>query len=302
MSKPSIVAVGMFDGVHAGHRHILSRLRSLADRLDYAAAVVTFVNHPLSLICPDREPPLISETNDRIEKMLELGVDDVLALVFDDQLRHLTVGEFAKLILIPQLNAKAVLLGYDNNFGHDHPKDLEGYRQILEPMGIEVYGCDEFPDYRVSSTMIRKLLSEGKIEDANRKLGHPYVISGEVVKGRQLGRTLGFPTANIVPDGPVALREGVYAAQVVAPENLEGLPAMLNIGTAPTVNGDAENKVTVEAHIIATPWHDLDLYGLDVAVAPIKRLRDEHRYPTLDALRAALDADRQATLDALSTL
>lgn len=324
----AIVAVGMFDGVHAGHRYILDFLKAKADELGLTPVVVTFSNHPLSVIRPDRVPPVLTTPRQRLDFIREAGIDNVIMTPFDENLRKLTAARFITDFLQPRIDVKAVVLGYDNNFGSDRMTELQDYRRSLEPLGVEVFKCSRFPERQVSSTLIRRALADGEVALANAMTGRPYTLGGMVVTGKQLGRTIGFPTANIAPDAPVILREGVYAAQVIEPLPLAGLPAMLNIGRAPTVNGDG--TLTVEAHIILPDKTSgvqnlptgatldlygekttlakldlygekptraaLDLYGEKLTLAVLERLRDERRFDSLDALRQALADDRARTI------
>lgn len=279
------MAVGMFDGVHKGHRHVLECLKAYAEREGLEPAVVTFANHPLSVIRPERVPGLICDVNERIDLLLKEGVEDVLVLAFDEELRKLTAGEFAKLILKQELGAEAVVLGYDNTFGSDRLSGADAYKVALSPYGIRVYECDASPEGEVSSTMVRKALAEGDVEEATRLLGRPYTIAGEVVHGREIGRTMGFPTANIaVGEGVMLPKTGVYAGRY------KGLPTVVNIGSAPTVTGSEEAPVRVEAYVIA-PGENLNLYGQHVEVELSKRLRDERKFGSLDELKAAIEDD-----------
>lgn len=297
--KPTAVAIGMFDGVHIGHRFVLDRLKDYARLNGLQPAVVTFANHPLSVIRPEAAPPLICDLDNRIDKIHRQGIDSVVVLPFDNALRRLTAAEFGRDILRPQLDARAVLLGYDNGFGSDRLASPQEYADALAPLGIDVAAYPPYPDGAVSSSIIRRMLAGGDIQAANKLLAEPFTISGTVVSGRRLGRTIGFPTANIVPSpGLVLPASGVYAARVISSNPvIDGRPAMLDVGTAPTVNGTAATRVITEAHIIlpdSTPAPDL--YGSKLTLSLMERLRDEQSFPDLDALTAALAADRERTL------
>lgn len=294
MNRPSIVAVGMFDGVHTGHRFILDRLVRLADEEGLCPAVVTFANHPRSVTAPDRQPPMLTDETSRIAFIRSCGVERVLSLPFDEELRRLTAVRFAEKILIPQLQCRAILLGHDNGFGTDRLRDIEDYRAALAPLGIDVYGCSAMPGESVSSTAVRRALSDGDIASVNRMLGREYTVAGTVVHGRHLGSTIGFPTANIDTGMMQLPAPGVYAGRVVEPQTLANLPVMLNIGTAPTVNG-LDGRIIVEAHIVSdTPLGEL--YGQRLEIAVLARMRDERRFASLDELTSALAADRRRLL------
>lgn len=292
--RPTAVAIGMFDGVHRGHRFLLDRLKAEAERRGFEPAVVTFDRHPKSVIRPDEMPRLLTTVSERVALLTEAGIHNIEVVPFDGDLRRLTAAEFARRVLLEQLEARYLLLGYNNGFGADRLGAVEAYREALAPLGIEVDVCQPLDRLSVSSSAIRRAIADGDMVSAAQMLGRSYDITGTVVKGRQLGRTIGFPTANLRVAGDKLLpRPGVYAAECF------GAPAMLNIGTAPTVSDGG--TMTVEVHIIATSPADastpLDLYGKTVAVTVLKRLRDEQRFADLDRLRAALEADR---LDALA--
>lgn len=297
--QPSIVAIGMFDGVHRGHRYVLQQLLDESRRLDVRPIVVTFDCHPKSVICAERAPRLITDTDRKCRYIRDLGIDDIAILPFNNHLRSLTAEQFAQKILIPQFDVRYVLLGYDNGFGSDRLRSPEQYRDVLRRVGIEVIECRPLPGLEVSSTLIRNKLGEGDIKGANNLLGNNHVITGKVVGGKQLGRTIGFPTANIDTGTVLLPRSGVYAARVIEPVALAGTPVMLNIGTAPTVNHNPQGPVTVEAHLITDA--DLDLYGCTVSVELVERLRDEQTFSSLEALQAALARDRATTLTILGS-
>lgn len=295
MRPKAIVTIGMFDGVHLGHRYVLRHLSDEARRLNLLPVAVTFSRHPLAVICPEHAPKLLGNVDNRVEMMRADGIDNTVVLDFDDDLRSLTARRFIEERLMPLYDVKHVLLGYDNGFGSDRLPDVAAYRNALSDLGIEVSKCDPFPDARVSSSMIRKSLETGDVRTAARLLGRPYTVEGKVIDGKHLGRTIGFPTANLSVDSSVALpKNGVYAAR------WEGHPVMLNIGTAPTVNVGTKNPIIVEAHVIGVP-SDINLYGRTMRLELVDRIRDERRFPSLDDLRVALSNDREAALTLLES-
>ena len=284
----------MFDGVHRGHRFVLEQLRHIADEQGYDPAVITFSNHPKSVITPGKAPKLLSSVEARIDRILETGIDDILILEFDEELMKLAAAEFARIFIKDNLKGDAVLLGYDHSFGSDRLKGAENYRKALAPLGMKVFECPAMPGEKVSSSMVRRALETGDIEKANGLLGYKFRIEGEVVHGKQLGRTIGFPTANILADPKVMVPlTGVYAGLS------DNIPVMLNIGHAPTVNNTSESPITIEAHLIDNSGKELDLYGKNIAIDLFRRLRDEKRFDNLESLREALEADRLNTLKAL---
>ena len=318
----SLVTVGMFDGVHAGHRYLLQCLKKEARLRGLTPVVVTFTNHPLSVIKPVAAPAPMLPLQQKIDLIRSEGIDNVVAMEFDGELRKLTAAEFTGRILIPELKARALMLGYDNSFGSDCLKSAAQYFEALSSLPVEVLECKALDGCEVSSTLIRKALAAGNLPDAKRMLGRPYSIRGKVIEGRQLGRTIGFPTANIDVGSLLLPKPGVYAAKVLSASNPDiiGLPVMLNIGYAPTVNSGADVQPSVEAHIITgdnlcEPSYsyqedkidnsfnpstldemNLNLYGDNIELEIIDRLRDEKRFATLEELRNALIDDRRATL------
>lgn len=301
--KGSIVAVGMFDGVHRGHRFVLDYLCRLAENSNLVPAIVTFDNHPSTVLRPDCPVRLLSDTRERIRLIQQAGIERILVLPFTEELRNLTALRFAERILMPELDARAVLVGYDNGFGSDTLRGSRAYTQALAPLGIKVYECPMLPGKRVSSSMVREALSQGNVALASRMLGHPYTISGKVIQGRQLGRKLGFPTANIATAPSAMLpANGVYVGRTVgAIDGHMNLPVIINIGPNPTVTGSQNSPVSVEAHIIGPEGFCPDLYGHTLTVELIARLRGEHTFASLEDLTTAIEADRRAALEILST-
>lgn len=295
----TVVAIGMFDGVHLGHVHVLHRLRELAALHDLRPAVVTFANHPRGLIRPERAPRLLTTLDERLRLLRAQGIEHIVVLPFDAALQRLTARQFAESFLKGRMDAAAVMVGYDNRFGSDRLAGVEAYRDALSPLGLDVYDCPPCPGVSVSSSLVRLALSEGRLDDVYDMLGRPFRLSGTVVHGRRLGRTLGFPTANIDVTADLALpKVGVYAARVAAAsanDAIIGLPVMLNIGTNPTVDSTVR-RLSVEAHIIAADSDAGNLYGSSLAVDILARLRDERQFADLEALVEALRSDRAATL------
>ena len=292
----SIVVVGMFDGVHLGHRYLLERLVDKASALQLSPVVVTFSNHPLSVIRPEKVPAVITELDRKIALIKSFGIERVVVLEFSEDLRKLTAQEFARKILKDKYNAQYLLLGYDNGFGSDKLKTATEFSKALQSIDIKVIDCDAYPGENISSTRIRKALKEGNIGHVNSLMGHRYMIGGTVVSGRRIGRTIGFPTANISSPTPIVLPNGVYAAKVTCPTYLEGLPAMINIGNAPTVNSN-DTQITVEANIIVNDSEKIgNLYGKYLSLEIIEKIRDEEKFSSLTELKEQLMKDRNTTL------
>ncbi len=286
-----IAVIGTFDGLHRGHRFLLSMLRAEGLKRDLRPLVVTFDRHPLSVIAPERVPPQLLELH-RKRTMIEADGMQLLVLPFDQALRSLTAKQFLQ-YLADQYGVKALLMGYNHNFGSDRLKTINQYRDVAQSLGIEVI---QAPEYRpegqlpVSSSAVRALLSEGKADVAAELLGRPYSLSGTVSHGQALGRTIGFPTANIVPLEPTMAipGTGVYAAEVTIEGETTPRRALVNVGYRPTVDSDAHPQLSIEAHI---PDYQGDLYGCTLRVDFLRRLRPERRFPTLAALQAQIRLD-----------
>ncbi|MCH5240084.1 MAG: riboflavin biosynthesis protein RibF [Muribaculaceae bacterium] len=288
----SIAAIGTFDGVHRGHHAVLDLLSSLSKEKGLTPLAFTFRNHPLQLIDARRVPASLTPLWKKKKLIEERGVKPVV-LDFDDELRSTTAKEWM-IRMRDSYGVVALIVGYDNTFGSDGVNhSLEDFIAIGEKLGIEVFPVEVVTG--VSSSAIRKAVKGGDMEKAGMMLGRPYSITAKVVKGNSLGHTIGFPTANIeTPDGQAEPLPGVYAAIVKTLHDGKKHPAMVNVGTRPTVmRGD---NLVIEAHIIN--WQG-DLYGKDITVRFIKRLRDEKKFDSIEALKAQLTEDREFAMDAL---
>lgn len=287
-----IAAVGMFDGVHLGHRTLISHLCTLGLDMKLHPAAVTFANHPLECIAPERAPLLLNTLQDRHERLIQAGLSEVVVLNFTPQLQKLTAAEFLT-NLKRDYRVEALVVGYNHHLGHDRVTGREAFTKLGRDIGLHILPAPEFTlpgGERVSSSVIRGHLHGGDVENANRGLGYRYTLKGKVVAGKQLGRTIGFPTANIQTESPNLLvpAEGVYAVNVRMPSGIVRR-GILNIGRRPTVDND--NAIpTVEVHILDFSG---DLYGQPLAIEFLKRLRSEQRFPSLEALRKQLTIDAQ---------
>lgn len=290
IGKGVVAAIGTFDGVHKGHKCVLDTIKSIATEKGLLPVAVTFDRHPLSVIAPERNPHLITSI-DRRNKLIErAGVKPIL-FKFDKHLQHTTALEWMKR-LHDELGVEVLVVGYDNTFGSDGINlSLSDYHKLGVQTGIEVI---EAPyEEGVSSSVIRKAIKSGDVEKAAVMLGRPFRLKGITVDGNKLGRTIGFPTANISiidKDELIIPATGVYAAEAILPDG-EKYPAMVNIGTRPTIRRG--NQLTIEAHIIG--WEG-DLYDKPVILDLIKRLREEKKFAGIDDLRKQLDKDRQEVL------
>lgn len=270
---------GTFDGVHRGHQFLLHTLRAEAGRRGLEPLAVTFTHHPQALLNPEKAP--LELTQDKLALLRQQGVE-VVQLDFKD-LRAMTAVEFLSM-LRRQYGVTLFLLGFNNRIGSDRVGvDSPQLAEVAQQSGVEILPATEHPDGAVSSTAIRQALAEGRIEDANAMLGRPYEVTGVVVTGRQIGRTIDFPTANIaVPRGMALPKEGVYVG------GIDGRRCVVNVGRRPTVEGRDDAPLSVEAHIL--DFHG-DLYGHTLTLQFLHRLRGERRFGSLEELKAAIAAD-----------
>lgn len=293
--RERVIALGFFDGVHLGHGALLRRAAEEAKKRGCESAVFTFDRPPKEVIT-GVPCPLINSPEDRAELVKRLyGIDEMLMVPFDDEMRTTPWDRFVTDILVGRYGAVHLVAGHDHHFGHKNQGSPELLREKCAELGL---GCDIIPavtigGITVSSTHIRKLLEEGDVETARAFLGHPHVLTQTVGHGRQLGRTIGIPTANLVAPPHVLLpRRGVYAAKITLPDG-RAFGGVTNVGVRPTVNNGQD--VTVE------PWildFDGDLYGQAIRVEFYRRLRDERKFDSLAALRSQIETDAVKTREA----
>lgn len=293
------VVVGMFDGVHLGHRFLIDSLQEEAARRGLLPGVFTFPRHPLSVVNPEKAPLLLTEPEEKLPLIVEAGIPASRTgfLVFDESLRRMSAGEFMKM-LHERYNVDFILRGFNNRFGTERGLSPDDYRRIASENGIELADASSFchaeetTGIPVSSSRIRQALAQGAIEEASLMLGHPYRVSGRVVAGKHLGHTIGFPTANLKPPHSTKLipADGVYIC--VASISGRKSRAMVNIGTRPTVDG-VNSMRTIEAHILD---FDDDIYGKTLSLDFFHRLRSEIRFSSTAELAAQLRSDRESTI------
>lgn len=299
-SVAATAAVGMFDGVHLGHQALVACVRAYAQADGQSPIVFTFDRHPRLLVAPSLAPRLLTPVAERLALLEQAGADKAYALHFDESLRSLTARQFMTM-LRDCYGVRRLVLGFNHRFGSDRLSDFCDYSAIGREIGIDVRLCSEKvtgpQGEPVSSSAIRQALADGRVRDAADMLGRPYALAGSVVHGRGLGHTIGFPTANIVPSHPDQMvpAPGVYACMATI-DGMQAAPAMVNIGTRPTVEG---HHLTIEANIIGL---DADIYGLGASLQFVERLRSEQRFPSVDDLARQLILDRQQTILALSQL
>ena len=289
----SVVTVGMFDGVHVGHRHILSLLGRVAKEKGLRPVVVTFDRHPRQVLTEGVATHFRITTNEERGRLLsQCGVDTVVELPFTPQLAGMSACEFFEQVLVGRLNARALVLGFDNMFGSRSRNDFDRLPALAEEKGVTIH-VDKAVFYHgseVSSTRIRKALEQGQTDRAASMLGRGYVMWGTVEKGRQLGRLLGFPTANVSLADPTKVlpADGVYAVWVTLSDGTTGLKGMANFGAQPTFGLD---KPVFEVNIFD---FEGDLYDTTLTVEFGPRLRDICRFDNVPTLVEQLRADREA--------
>ncbi len=283
-----ILAMGTMDGVHLGHQEILRRVRERAAAGGGTPGVLTFAGHPLEVLRPEQAPPLITPLPVKLALLRRLGMAVAVAIQFSPAMAELQAEDFVRTVLVRGLRVAGLCVGYDFGFG----KGRRGDADLLQAMAPECgFWVDVVPPVSldgvvVSSRMIRTLLTEGRVEDAQRFLGRPYCLEGEVQPGAGRGRELGFATANVALPEPIPLLDGVYAGRVLVRGAFQD--AMMNLGCAPTFG---PGKRRLEMHM---PGWNESLYGERVTAFFLRRLRDERRFASAEALAARLRRDRVA--------
>ena len=287
--KNPVLTIGTFDGVHIGHKKIIDQLNAEATKIGGESVLFTFFPHPRMVIFPESHGlKLIQTQEEKLEKLKEMGLQNVIVFPFTFEFSRLTALEFVRDMLVNQLHVKKLVIGYDHQFGKNREGSIHFLRDVAETYEFEVIEipAQDIAAVYVSSTKIREALLTGDIEKANDYLGAPFELIGKVVKGKQLGRTIGFPTANLKLANELKIipQNGVYAVKVFYQENcFEG---MMNIGIRPTI--ESENDTTIEVHIFD---FDQTIYGESLRVELYKKTRDEQKFNGIDALKNQLKSD-----------
>ena len=286
---PTAVVIGNFDGVHLGHRRVLARARAVADERDLLLVAVTFDPHPMAVLRPEHAPTSLTSLETRAELLAGAGADAVLALPFDREVATWSPEEFVERVLVDALHADAIVVGANFRFGHRAGGDVRTLTETGEKHGFTAEGIalDGGPQVW-SSTYVRTCLAAGDVSGAAQALGRAYAVRGTVVRGDQRGRDLGYPTAN-VPTDPMAAApaDGVYAGRLTRLDTGESYPAAISVGTNPTFHGERARRV--ESYVLDRT--DLDLYGVEVEVSFVERLRGMVTFDSVDELVAQMAAD-----------
>jgi riboflavin kinase / FMN adenylyltransferase len=283
-----VLALGNFDGLHRGHMKIIERVRRVASERGATAVAMTFDPHPPRVVRPDKAPPLLMTKTQRLEALERAGVDGVAVVRFTPELSRWDPETFVRTVLVEWLHVAEVWVGANFLFGHDRAGNFSSLRGLGSRYGFRSEKIDpvRYKDFVVSSTRIRRLISEGRVDEASALLGHPYTIDGTVVEGSHRGRDLGFPTANLATGNELIPPHGVYATTV----RLDGViyPSITNVGIRPTF--DDEPRTVIETHLLDV---ECDLYGRTLRLGFVQRLRDERRFESVDLLKAQVGADVQ---------
>lgn len=289
LSGRAVATVGFFDGVHSGHRYLIDRLKAVARENNYMSMIITFDKHPRQVLNSDYKPMLLSTLDEKLNLLSQTGIDCCVVLPFTADMADLSAHDFMKTILSERLSVATLMIGYDNRFGHRREDGYEQYVAYGKELGISVIDSDSFSygNGSVSSSMVRRFISAGDVERAAECLGRPYSLSGMVVHGEAKGRTIGFPTANIVPaDADKLIPDGgVYAVLVSLDDSSTMLNGMMNIGSRPTFDGKMQ---TLEVHIFD---FDGDIYKHSLRVFFIKKIRNERCFSSPDELAKQLETD-----------
>jgi riboflavin kinase / FMN adenylyltransferase len=287
--KKTVFTLGTFDGVHIGHQKIIEKLVHAAKKLNAESLVLTFFPHPRMVIQNDTDLKLLNTIDEKSKLLSNLGLDNLVIHPFDKEFSRLSGEDFVKKILIDVLNIQKIIIGHDHRFGRNRTATIDDLIYFGEKYGFEVeqISAQEINDVAVSSTKIRNALAEGEIETANNFLGYNYFFSGIVEKGKQLGRTIGFPTANLVVNETYKRipKQGVYVVKSIL--NNKTVFGMMNIGTNPTIGVGSEK---IEIHFFD---FQEDLYDKEISISVLHRLRSEQKFDSIEILKNQLKSDAE---------
>ncbi len=286
IARPTVLTLGVFDGLHLGHQLIMQTVVERASAVGAVPTVITFEPHPRAVLHPESAPPLLQTFDQKIEALGVLGVEQTIVIHFDQAFAQIRAEDFLRDAVVDRLHAKEVYLGRGFAFGHDREGNIDLLRSVSQSLG---FFADEVPEVRlrgrrVSSSRIRELLQQGRVNLARRMLGRPYGVEGRVVRGAERGVTLGFPTANLHPQNRVIPRNGVYVTATLVEG--EWRRSVTNVGTRPTFESSA--NTSVETFVMN--WSG-DLYGDVVRVRFLHRLRDEQKFGSVDELKTQIEHD-----------
>ena len=292
---PSVATIGFFDGVHLGHRHLINQVKMAASLNGWCSSIITFPVHPRQVIQSDYQPSLLSSPEEKIELLASTGIDNCILLPFTRELSQLTAWEFMQL-LYDQYKVRMLVIGYDHRFGHNRAETFEDYCRYGRELGIHIMQATAYTQEqdKVSSSVIRRALLSGEVSTATKYLGYPYFMQGTIVSGYQVGRKIGFPTANLQVDFPNKLIPaiGVYAVRVSV--NGQSYRGMLNIGHRPTLNNGT--NLSIEVHILD---FEGDIYNQPMRIEFVDFLRPEAKFYSVVELTLQIQKDKEATIKIL---
>lgn len=299
VESPTIVTIGTFDGVHLGHQKILDRLKQLQEQTGLKTVVLTFEPHPRKILFPEQKDlKLLTLVDEKLELLKKYGVDVTVVYPFSKKFSELDSEVYIHNILKRSLNVKHLVIGYDHKFGKNRSGDINTLKKFATTYDIHVEEISplDIDHIAISSSKIRKALEEGYVEQATEFLGHPFFINAEVIKGKQLGRTIGYATANLKPEAEekIVPKMGVYFVEVVIDH--KKYFGMMNIGTNPTT--DKDDSLKLEVHLFD---FDADIYAKKIQLRFLKRLRDEKKFNTIKELVEALHHDKEECLQLINT-
>jgi riboflavin kinase/FMN adenylyltransferase len=297
-SKKTILTLGTFDGVHIGHRKILQKVTQNTENNTTESLVLTFFPHPRMVLQGQSDVKLLNTIDEKIDLLDKIGVQNLVIHPFDETFSRLTAEEFVKTVLVDQFHVQKIIIGHDHRFGRNRTANIDDLISFgkLYDFEVEQISVQEIRDVSISSTKIRTALMEGNMALANDYLGYEYFLTGIVSQGKQLGRTIGFPTANLQIEGNEKLipRQGVYVVKSIINHNT--VFGMMNIGFNPTVAGD---HLAVEVHYFN---FEADLYDQEIEVSILKYLRPERKFDSVDLLKEQLKNDEDAALTYIKSL
>jgi riboflavin kinase/FMN adenylyltransferase len=297
--KP-VITIGAFDGVHKGHVEILKRLKDIAEKVGGESVVLTFWPHPRMVLKQDPEMKLINTLIEKEALLAQNGVQHLIVLPFTDAFSHLSSSDFVTKILVDALNVHTLVVGFNHHFGHDREGNFDSIKQFGDQYGFSVEKLEAqlVENEKVSSTLIRKALLSGDMVAANKYLGYAYCLSGSIVQGNKIGRTIGFPTANIKMEYDYKIIPGLGVYAGFAKVDDEIYPAMVNIGFRPTINSFPRD-LSIEAHLLEFSG---DIYNKEISLTFMKRIRDEMKFNGLEELINQLKLDKAETIKILNSL
>ncbi len=287
-TQKTIVTIGTFDGVHIGHQKIIEKLIQGTENSDYESLILTFFPHPRMVLHEASSIKLLNTINEKSGFLKKMGLDNLVIHPFDKEFSNLSAEEFVKTILVDSFNIQKIIIGYDHQFGKNRAANIDDLIAFGDKYGFEVeqISAQEVDSVSVSSTKIRDAIANGTMAVANEFLGYNYLLSGKIIKGKQLGRTIGFPTANIKIEENYKLipKNGVYIVKSIIQEKT--VFGIMNIGLNPTVNGE---DLSIEVHFLD---FDIAIYNTEITVLVINRIRDEQKFSSIDLLKAQIQKDK----------